>query len=220
MSNKVILEVKNISKFYDKELIFKNVSLQVKKGEVISLIGKSGCGKSTLLKCLNRLENINSGDIIFNDKNIIDISFVNLRQSIGIVFQDYNLFEHLTVLENLTLGLVKIKKYSKEKSVKLALNILKKINLVDKKDKYPDELSGGQRQRVAIARTLLMKPNIILLDEPTSALDEEMKESVLKLINELVKENMTLIIVSHEETFIKKISDRILKLTKTGLKEV
>lgn len=220
MNSKVILELKNISKFYDKELIFKNVSLQVKKGEVISLIGKSGCGKSTLLKCLNRLENINSGDIIFNNKNIIDISLVNLRQNIGIVFQDYNLFEHLTVLENLTLGLVKIKKYSKEKSVKLALNILKKINLVDKKDKYPDELSGGQKQRIAIARTLLMKPNIILLDEPTSALDEEMKESVLKLINELVKENMTLIIVSHEETFIKKISDRILKLTKTGLKEV
>ncbi len=220
MNSKVILELKNISKFYDKELIFKNVSLQVKKGEVISLIGKNGCGKSTLLKCLNRLENINSGDIIFNNKNIIDISLVNLRQNIGIVFQDYNLFEHLTVLENLTLGLVKIKKYSKEKSVKLALNILKKINLVDKKDKYPDELSGGQKQRIAIARTLLMKPNIILLDEPTSALDEEMKESVLKLINELVKENMTLIIVSHEETFIKKISDRILKLTKTGLKEV
>lgn len=220
MSNKVILEIKNISKFYDKELIFKNISLKVKKGEIISLIGKSGCGKSTLLKCLNRLENINSGDILFNDKNIIDVSLVNLRQSIGIVFQDYNLFEHLTVLENLTLGLIKIKKYSKEKSVKLALNMLRRINLFDKKDKYPDELSGGQKQRVAIARTLLMKPDIILLDEPTSALDKDMKESVLKLINELVKDNMTLIIVSHEETFIKKISDRILKLTKNGLKEI
>lgn len=220
MNSKVILELKNISKFYDKELIFKNVSLQVKKGEVISLIGKSGCGKSTLLKCLNKLENINSGDIIFNGKSVTSISLTNLRQSIGIVFQDYNLFEHLTVLENLTIGLIKIKKNSKEKSTKLALNILKKINLIDKKNKYPDELSGGQKQRVAIARTLLMKPDIILLDEPTSALDEEMKESVLKLINELVKEDMTLIIVSHEETFVKKISDRILNLTKYGLKEI
>lgn len=220
MNSKVILEIKNISKFYDKELIFKNVSLQVKKGEVISLIGKSGCGKSTLLKCLNKLENINSGDIIFNGKSVTSIPLADLRQSIGIVFQDYNLFEHLTVLENLTIVLIKIKKYSKEKSTKLALNILKKINLIDKKNKYPDELSGGQKQRVAIARTLLMKPNIILLDEPTSALDEEMKESVLKLINELVKEDMTLIIVSHEETFVKKISDRILNLTKYGLKEI
>lgn len=220
MNSKVILEIKNISKFYDKELIFKNVSLQVKKGEVISLIGKSGCGKSTLLKCLNKLENINSGDIIFNGKSVTSIPLADLRQNIGIVFQDYNLFEHLTVLENLTIGLIKIKKYSKEKSTKLALNILKKINLIDKKNKYPDELSGGQKQRVAIARTLLMKPDIILLDEPTSALDEEMKESVLKLINELVKEDMTLIIVSHEETFVKKISDRILNLTKYGLKEI
>lgn len=220
MNSKVILEIKNISKFYDKELIFKNVSLEVKKGEVISLIGKSGCGKSTLLKCLNKLENINSGDIIFNGKSVTSIPLTDLRKSIGIVFQDYNLFEHLTVLENLTIGLIKIKKYSKEKSTKLALNILKKINLVDKKNKYPDELSGGQKQRVAIARTLLMKPDIILLDEPTSALDEEMKESVLKLINELVKEDMTLIIVSHEETFVKKISDKILNLTKYGLKEI
>lgn len=220
MNNKVILEIKNISKYYNKELIFKNVSLQVKKGEVISLIGKSGCGKSTLLKCLNKLENVYSGSIMFNSKNIIDISPVCLRQNIGIVFQDYNLFEHLTVLENLTLGLLKIKKYSKEESVKLALSMLKKINLIDKKDNYPDELSGGQKQRVAIARTLLMKPDIILLDEPTSALDEEMKESVLRLINELAKDNMTLIIVSHEEKFVKKVSDRILKLTKNGLKEI
>ncbi len=220
MNNKVILEMKNISKFYDKELIFDNVSLQVKKGEVISIVGKSGCGKSTLLKCLNRLENINDGEIIFKDKNILNIPITDLRQSVGIVFQDYNLFEHLTVLENLTIGLIKIKKYSKEKSIKLALGILEKINLVNKKNKYPDELSGGQKQRVAIARTMLMKPDIILLDEPTSALDEEMKESVLELIDELVKEDMTLIIVSHEETFVKKISDRILNLTKHGLKEI
>lgn len=220
MNNKVILEVKNISKFYDKELIFDNVSLQVKKGEVISIVGKSGCGKSTLLKCLNRLENINDGEVIFKDKSILNIPITDLRQSVGIVFQDYNLFEHLTVLENLTIGLIKIKKYSKEKSIRMALSILEKINLVNKKNKYPDELSGGQKQRVAIARTMLMKPDIILLDEPTSALDEEMKESVLELIDELVKEDMTLIIVSHEETFVKKISDRILNLTKHGLKEI
>lgn len=220
MKNKTILELKNVAKYYDNDLIFNNVNLQVKRGEVISLIGKSGSGKSTLLKCLNRLENINSGEIKFNGKDITKISLVELRQKIGIVFQDYNLFEHLTVLDNLTIGLTKIKKYSKEKSVRLAQDILKKIDLIEKKDKYPDELSGGQKQRVAIARTLLMKPDIILLDEPTSALDVDMKESVLMLINELVKENMTLIIVSHEEDFVKKVSDKIYKFDKCHLEKI
>ena len=220
MKNDVILKLNNISKKYDDENVFKKVNLEIRKGEVISIIGKSGSGKSTLLKCMNHLENIDTGEIILNGKNINTIPLSELRQKIGLVFQDYNLFEHLTVLENLTIGLLKIKKISKEKSEKMALNILKKIDLMEKKDKYPSELSGGQQQRVAIARTILMKPDIILLDEPTSALDKEMKDSVLELINNLVKEDMTLIVVSHEIEFIEKISDKIFKLTKHQLSEV
>lgn len=215
-----ILEIKNVTKTFGDEIIFKNVNLIVKKGEVISIIGKSGSGKSTFLKCLNRLEEINGGEILFDNKNINNYPISILRQKIGLVFQDYNLFEHLTVFENLIIGLIKIKNYSQTESEKMTLDILKKIDLLDKKDKFPDELSGGQKQRVAIARSMLMKPDIILLDEPTSALDKEFKESVLNLIAELIEENMTLIIVSHEEEFVKKVSDRVIELKNNKLKEV
>lgn len=216
----IILEIKNVTKTFGDEIIFKNVNLIVKKGEAISIIGKSGSGKSTFLKCLNRLEEINGGEILFDNKNINNYPISILRQKIGLVFQDYNLFEHLTVFENLIIGLIKIKNYSQTKSEKMTLDILKKIDLLDKKDKFPDELSGGQKQRVAIARSMLMKPDIILLDEPTSALDKEFKESVLNLIAELIEENMTLIIVSHEEEFVKKVSDRVIELKNNKLKEV
>ena len=219
MKKDFILEFENVSKYFGDELVFNNVNLKIKTGEVISIIGKSGSGKSTLLKCINRLENINDGKIKFKGMDISEISLVELRQKIGIVFQDYNLFEHLTVLDNLIIGLIKIKGYSKKDSVHKALNILKKVDLNDKKDKYPDELSGGQKQRVAIARTLLMEPDIILLDEPTSALDKEMKDNVLELINELVDEDMTLIVVSHEDEFIDKVSDRIFSFNKHTLFE-
>ena len=219
MKKAIILDIKNIAKNYGNETIFKNINLQIRKGEVVSIVGRSGIGKSTLLKCLNRITEIDSGEIKLNNTNIQDISITELRKKIGLVFQEYNLFEHLTVLENLTIGLIEIQKYSKDKSTKLAMDILKKIDLLDQKDKYPDELSGGQKQRVAIARTMLMKPEIILLDEPTSALDKEMKDSVVGLIKELVKEDMTLIIVSHEEEFIKKISDKIYLLKKNKLEK-
>ena len=219
MKKDFILEFENVSKYFGDELVFNNVNLKIKTGEVISIIGKSGSGKSTLLKCINRLENINDGKIKFKGMDISEISLVELRQKIGIVFQDYNLFEHLTVLDNLTIGLIKIKGYSKKESIHKALNVLKKVDLADKMDKYPDELSGGQKQRVAIARTLLMEPDIILLDEPTSALDKEMKDSVLELINELVDEDMTLIVVSHEDEFINKVSDRIFSFNKHTLLE-
>lgn len=220
MKKREILSFENVEKYYHEDLVFKNINLRVQKGDVISLIGKSGSGKSTLLKCINRLENITKGKIKFNGIDISKISLVELRQKIGIVFQDYNLFEHLTVLENLTIGLNKIKKYSQEKSVQKALSILKKVDLMDKKNSYPDELSGGQKQRVAIARTLLMKPDIILLDEPTSALDKEMKDSVLNLIKELVDEDMTLIIVSHEDEFIKKVSNNIYRIKEKELQKI
>ena len=220
MQTKYVIELKNISKTFNDKVVFKNISFKLKKGEVVSIIGKSGMGKSTLLKCINKLENIDSGEIFYEGENIERYDLSDLRQKIGIVFQDYNLFDHLTVLENLTIGLIKIKKYSLEKSNKMAIDILKKVNLIDKKDNYPDELSGGQRQRASIARTLLMKPNIIMLDEPTSALDEESKSTVLDLINELVNEDMTLIIVSHETDFVKKVSDKIYELKKNELKQV
>ena len=219
MKKDYILEFENVTKYYGNDLIFTDINLKIKKGDVIALTGKSGCGKSTLLKCINRLENINEGKIKFKGIDISKISMVELRQKIGIVFQDYNLFEHLTVLDNLIIGLNKIKKYSMEESKRMSLNILKKVDLIDKRDKYPDELSGGQKQRVAIARTLLMKPDIILLDEPTSALDKDVKDSVLKLIKELVDDNMTLIIVSHEDEFIKKVSDKIYRFNNKKLEE-
>ena len=212
MKKEYILELENVTKYYGDDLVFSNVNLKIKKGDVIALTGKSGCGKSTLLKCINRLENISDGKIKFKGIDISEISMVELRQKIGMVFQDYNLFEHLTVLDNLIIGLIKIKKYSRDESIHKALNMLKNVDLIDKKDKYPNELSGGQKQRVAIARTLLMKPDIILLDEPTSALDKEMKDSVLNLIKKIVEEDMTLIIVSHEEEFIKNVSDQIYVL--------
>lgn len=220
MKNKYILEINNISKSFSDNLVFDNINLKIKKGEVISIIGKSGNGKSTLLKCINGLEKIDNGEIIFNGININNYNYVDLRQNIGIVFQDYNLFEHLTVMENLTIGLNKIKRYSQEKSNKLAKEMLKKVKLLEKQNNYPDELSGGQRQRISIARTMLMKPKIILLDEPTSALDDDAKTSVLELINELVNENMTLIIVSHEMDFVKKVSDKVFQFNKDNLKKI
>ena len=207
-----MLEVKHISKAYKDNVILEDINFTIKKGEVISIVGNSGCGKSTILKCLNRLENISSGEILLNGKDITEYKVEDLRQKIGLVFQDYNLFEHLTIIDNLTIGLIKIKGYSKESATSEALKLLSKLKLLDKVNNYPDELSGGEKQRIAIARTLLMKPDIILLDEPTSALDKSMKKEVLKLIGNLVKEDLTLIIVSHEDDFVKKVSDKIITI--------
>lgn len=207
-----MLKLDNISKKYKNNVVFSNLSFEIKKGEVIGILGKSGSGKSTLLKCINRLENIDSGNIYFNNMDFVCYNINELRQKIGIVFQDYSLFEHLNVLDNLTLGLIKIKNISKKVAEKEAIKLLNKIGLKEKIYNYPSELSGGQRQRVAIARSLILKPEILMLDEPTSALDKEMKQEVLKLILDLVKEDMTLIIVSHEENFIKKVSDKIITI--------
>lgn len=207
-----MLKIVNVSKKYKNNNVLKNINLEINKGEVVSIIGKSGCGKSTLLKCINRLENIDEGNIYFDSIDITKMNISDLRQKVGIVFQEYNLFEHLTVLQNLTIGLIKIKKYSDVYAKKESIKVLKKIGLEDKINSYPDELSGGQKQRVAIARTLLMKPKLILLDEPTSALDKEMKKEVINLITSMVKDDMTLLIVSHEEEFVNKISDKIIHI--------
>lgn len=216
----MILELKNIGKRYRNDIIFENINLKVKKGEVISIIGQSGCGKSTLLKCINKVEIISEGKIFLNGNDIDDMELVELRKNIGIVFQEYNLFDHLNVLDNLTIGLIKVKKQNPVVSKKQAIDILKRIGLEDKWDKYPDELSGGQRQRVAIARTLLMKPKVILLDEPTSALDKDMKEEVFNLIQDMVRQKVTLLIVSHEEEFVYKVSDKIYSFKNKNLVEV
>ena len=145
MKKEFILELENVTKYYGNDLVFSNVNLKIKKGDVIALTGKSGCGKSTLLKCINRLENINDGKIKFKGIDISEISMVELRQKIGMVFQDYNLFEHLTVLDNLIIGLIKIKKHSRDESIREAIKMLKKLDLIDKKDNYPNELSGVQK---------------------------------------------------------------------------
>ena len=213
-----MLKLKNVSKKYKNTTILENINFEINKGEVVSIIGKSGCGKSTLLKCINKLESIDDGVIYFENKDISSLDLLKLRQKIGIVFQEYNLFEHLTVLQNLTIGLIKIKNISEEVAKKQAMVMLKKIKLTDKSDNYPDELSGGQKQRVAIARTLLMKPKLILLDEPTSALDKEMKQEVINLIIKMAKDDMTLLIVSHEEELVKEISDKIIYIKNGRLK--
>lgn len=213
-----MLKFKNVSKKYKNTTILENINFEINKGEVVSIIGKSGCGKSTLLKCINRLESIDEGVIYFENKDISSLDLLKLRQKIGIVFQEYNLFEHLTVLQNLIIGLIKIKNISEEVAKKQAMVMLKKIKLTDKSDNYPDELSGGQKQRVAIARTLLMKPKLILLDEPTSALDKEMKQEVINLIIKMAKDDMTLLIVSHEEELVKEISDKIIYIKNGRLK--
>lgn len=213
-----MLKFKNVSKKYKNTTILENINFEINKGEVVSIVGKSGCGKSTLLKCINRLESIDDGIIYFENKDISSLDLLKLRQKIGIVFQEYNLFEHLTVLQNLTIGLIKIKNISEEIAKKQAMAMLKKIKLTNKSDNYPDELSGGQKQRVAIARTMLMKPKLILLDEPTSALDKEMKQEVINLIIKMAKDDMTLLIVSHEEELVKEISDKIIYIKNGKLK--
>lgn len=207
-----MLEIKQLVKSYKDDKVLKGISLTIEKGEVISIIGKSGSGKSTLLRCINKLEHIDSGEIILNDRNINDYDVIDLRKQIGIVFQEFNLFEHLTVLENITIALKKVKQISGKESIKIAKKILSDMGLIEKINSYPNELSGGQKQRVAIIRTLAMNPSILMLDEPTSALDQEMKYEVLELIKKISKSKMTLIIVTHEIEFAKKISDRIIHI--------
>ena len=209
-----MLKIKNLKKSFGSLEVLKGVSFDVKKGDVISIIGPSGCGKSTLLRCLNLLEKPDDGTILFHKvditKNNINVSHV--REKMGMVFQNFNLFPHLTVLENLTLAPTTLKLMSKESANKEALKLLESIGLLDKKDEYPDNLSGGQKQRVAIIRSLIMKPKIMLFDEPTSALDPEMVSEVFDLIKKLASSGMTLIIVSHEMRFITEVSNHVIFL--------
>ena len=196
-----MIEIKNLSKSYDKKEILNNINLKINDNEIVSIIGKSGCGKSTLLRCISRLENINKGEILIDGENIKDIK--NYYKKVGMVFQSFNLFENLTVLDNLILAPVKLKLLSKNAAIKKAKAYLKDIGLSSKANTYPKNLSGGEKQRVAIIRALMENPKILLFDEPTSSLDPQMTKEVLELIKGLSILDMTIIVVSHEINYIK-----------------
>ncbi len=206
-----MLEVKNLKKSYGSNQVLKGISFKVEPGDKIAIVGASGCGKSTLLRCLNLLEKPNSGDIYFHETNITKLKDLSLiREKMGMVFQQFNLFNNLTVLENIILAPVTLKIMDKNLAIKKALKLLNAIGLKRKKDNYPHELSGGEQQRVAIARALIMNPDLLLFDEPTSALDPSMVNDVLDLINEIAESGMTFIIVSHEIAFVRKCCNKLL----------
>ena len=205
-----MIEIKNLTKSYDKKCILKNINLKINDNEQVSIIGKSGCGKSTLLRCIARLEKIDKGQILIDNENVNNIK--KFYNKVGMVFQSFNLFENMTVLENLIIAPVKLKIQTKDDAIKVAKGYLKEINLENKINEYPKNLSGGEKQRVAIIRALMEKPKILLLDEPTSSLDPQMKKEVLELISKLKDYNMTIIVVSHELNFVKDFSSRIIFL--------
>ena len=206
-----MLEVKGIHKSFEQKEILKGIDLKIKKGEKVIIIGPSGSGKSTLLRSLNLLETIDKGEIIFNGKEIDENTNINeYRQKIGMVFQQFNLFSNLTVKENIMLAPINLKLKNKEEAEEEAVKLLKRINLKDKADKFPNQLSGGEKQRVAIIRALAIKPEIILFDEPTSALDPEMVKEVLKLMQEVAEGGITMVIVTHEMYFAKRIGTKIV----------
>lgn len=208
----VVLRLSHLTKSFGEKKILKNITVAIEKGEKVVILGASGCGKSTLLRCINGLEEIESGEIEFEGQVIISNSKVLpiARQKIGMVFQNYELFPHLTVLKNMTLGPIKSQKRSVKEVENEAKEFLQRVGLTDKMLAYSRELSGGQKQRIAIGRTLLMHPEVILFDEVTASLDPEMVREVLKLMTDLAKENRTMLIVTHEMEFAKQIADRIL----------
>lgn len=206
-----MITIEKLSKSYGELCVLKDISTQIQKGEVISIIGPSGTGKSTLLRCLNLLETPTGGRIEIDGVDILqkDADVPKVRRKMGMVFQSFNLYAHLTVLDNLTIGPIKLLKRTKADAEKKAIDILKTVGLAEKRDAFPDELSGGQKQRVAIARCLAMEPEIILFDEPTSALDPTMVSEVLAVIRRLAKEGMTMAIVTHEMDFARDVSSRV-----------
>ncbi|MDW5299249.1 MAG: amino acid ABC transporter ATP-binding protein [Sedimentibacter sp.] len=207
-----MIEIKNIRKSFGNNEVLKNVSTKINKGDKVVIIGPSGSGKSTLLRCMNLLETPNSGSIIFEGQDLTDkkCDINKIRQKMGMVFQHFNLFPHLTVMENITLAPIKLNLQTKEEAEDNAIILLERIGLADKKDEYPSKLSGGQKQRIAIVRSLAMKPDIMLFDEPTSALDPEMIGEVLRLMKDLALEGMTMVVVTHEMGFAKSVANRVL----------
>ena len=210
--NEYLIEIKNLHKYFGKNEVLKGLDIQIKKGEVVVMIGPSGSGKSTFLRTMNLLEKPTDGQVYFEGVNIADksVDVVKHREKMGMVFQQFNLFPNMTVLENLCLAPVKTGKMTKEEAKKTAEDLLQRVGLSDKAEAYPQALSGGQQQRVAIARALAMNPDVILFDEPTSALDPEMVGEVLAVMQELAKEGMTMVVVTHEMGFAKTVADRVL----------
>ncbi|EKE02815.1 MAG: hypothetical protein ACD_20C00328G0008 [uncultured bacterium] len=207
-----MIKLENVYKSFKNLSVLKNINTGIAKGEIVAIIGPSGCGKSTFLKCINGLISVTKGKIYVDGLEITDSS-VNLNQiraEVGIVFQQFNLFPHMTVKENIMLAPTKVKKMPKEEAETLAVQLLEKVGILDKIDRYPEELSGGQAQRVAIARSLAMQPKIMLFDEPTSALDPKMTSEVLDSMKELAQEGMTMIVVTHEMSFARDVANRVI----------
>ena len=211
-SKNVKIHVSHLKKSFGKLEVLKDISTDVHEGEVVVIIGPSGSGKSTFLRCLNRLEDITAGEVVVDGYKITDkkININKVRENVGMVFQHFNLFNNLSVLKNLTLAPVDLKKSSKEQAKEQAIHMLDKVGLSDKIDSYPSQLSGGQKQRVAIARALCMNPDIMLFDEPTSALDPEMVGEVLNVMKQLAADGMTMVIVTHEIGFAREVADRVI----------
>ncbi|HCY85523.1 MAG TPA: polar amino acid ABC transporter ATP-binding protein [Desulfobacteraceae bacterium] len=218
-----MIEFKNVHKWYGKLHVLNDINLEISRGEVLVICGPSGSGKSTLIRCINRLEEIQKGEIVVNNTPVHDktVNLTRLREDIGFVFQQFHLYPHMTVLQNITLAPVNVKKMSRKKAEAIAMEKLEQVGLTDKSGAYPGQLSGGQQQRVAIARGLAMSPEIMLFDEPTSALDPEMIGEVLDVMVNLVSEGMTMCVVTHEMGFAKKVADRVVfmdegKIVETG----
>ena len=205
-----MIDVKGLQKNYGGLQVLKGVDLTINKGDCVVLVGPSGCGKSTFLRCLNRLEEPDGGHVIFNGKEVTDHDIDHVRQKMGMVFQHFNLFPHLSVKQNITLAPVCLKLKTQEQADKQAMQLLERIGLAEKADAYPAQLSGGQQQRIAIVRALAMEPDVMLFDEPTSALDPEMVGEVLQVMKELADDGMTMVVVTHEMGFAREVATRVL----------
>lgn len=214
MSAKALIQVKELRKQFGKQEVLKGITTDIEAGEVVCVIGPSGSGKSTFLRCLNRLEEASSGSIFFEGEDLCDkkTDIDRVRQRMGMVFQQFNLFPHMNILKNLTLGPIELQKRSREEAEAYAMELLHKVGLAERANAYPQQLSGGQQQRIAIVRALCMKPDVMLFDEPTSALDPEMVGEVLNVMKDLAAQKMTMIVVTHEMGFAREVASRIMFL--------
>ena len=214
MSAKALIQVKDLRKQFGKQEVLKGITTDIKAGEVVCVIGPSGSGKSTFLRCLNRLEEASSGQILFEGVDLCDkkTDIDHVRQRMGMVFQQFNLFPHMNILKNLTLGPIELQKRSREEAEAYAMELLHKVGLAERANAYPQQLSGGQQQRIAIVRALCMKPDVMLFDEPTSALDPEMVGEVLNVMKDLAAQKMTMVVVTHEMGFAREVASRVMFL--------
>ena len=214
MSAKALIQVKDLRKQFGKQEVLKGITTDIKAGEVVCVIGPSGSGKSTFLRCLNRLEEASSGSIFFEGEDICDkkTDIDRVRQRMGMVFQQFNLFPHMNILKNLTIGPIELQKRSREEAEAYAMELLHKVGLAERANAYPQQLSGGQQQRIAIVRALCMKPDVMLFDEPTSALDPEMVGEVLDVMKDLAAQKMTMVVVTHEMGFAREVASRVMFL--------